>query len=118
MVVAHRRQLLEVYKTKVLVQAALAPHMEEGGSKALQESMNKYLEAALPYLQDKTKEEREESKAQLERWVRAGPMKIVPMMPTMSRGERALSAALTEKRAIKSALAERQRALEERRGAS
>lgn len=78
MIISNRRQLQEFYKTRVLVEAALAPHLKDSG-KALQDATRKYAASLMPYLAKMTTSVEKKHRRELESWVKHGPLVIRPL---------------------------------------
>jgi hypothetical protein len=76
-VISKRRQEQEFLRTRVLVEAALAPHLEGGGK--VSETFKDYANAMFPFLQGEKKKTVAMQKEALENWVSKGAMAVKPL---------------------------------------
>lgn len=97
-IMSQRRMLQELLRTKVLMEATLAPHAEEG-AKSLQKTMDRYMEAMMPHLKKVGVKTSESEKEVLDRWTNRGPLGVRPLS-TRPRGgnSRKITSALAKGR--------------------
>lgn len=78
MVLSKRRQEQELLRTKVLVEATLAPHVEKKGP-GLSEAFAEYADSMFPFLKKTKTDKNELQREALKHWTSKGPLKVVPL---------------------------------------
>lgn len=78
MVLAKRKQEQELLRTRVLVEAALAPHVEKKGG-GLSEAFSDYMDAMFPFLRGTRTAKEELARQALKQWTDRGPLRVKPL---------------------------------------
>ena len=78
MMIANRRQYQEFLKTRVIMDASLAPHIEKGIDR-LDESYQKYAKVMMPYLGKTRSTQTMDEQKQLDQWTNRGPLVVRPL---------------------------------------
>jgi hypothetical protein len=76
LVLSKRRQEQEFLKTRVLAEAALAPHLEKNN---LKETFDDYASAMFPYLKSEREKRDKITKQALEHWTSKKAFKVKPL---------------------------------------
>jgi len=76
MVITKRRQEAEFLKTRALIEAIQAPHVEKSN---LQEAFQDYSDSVFPYMQKMTTREEQDVKQALERWTSQVAFNVKPL---------------------------------------
>lgn len=106
---ANRRQYQEFLKTRVIMEASLAPHIE-GGKDRLSNAYEQYAKAMLPYLGKVRSTQSTEEQKTLQQWTNRGPLVVRPLWRAKEGAKGSWKSALARGR-------ERVRQLEEARRA-
>lgn len=91
LVLAKRRQEQEFLRTRVLIEATLAPHLEKS---TVSEAFGDYFDSMFPYLgSEKTVKTEDLQREALEHWVGKGPLTVKPIgMPADQKRSQVRSA--------------------------
>ena len=85
MLISKRRQEQELLKTRVLVEATLAPHFENK-SDMLTQTFKDYMDAMFPFFKKERGQKVEEEKVVLKEWSDKGPLKVEPLWNKDAQG--------------------------------
>lgn len=83
LVMSKRRQEQELLKTRLMVESALAPHVEKS---KVGETFDDYANAMFPFLKAERRKKEEKAKEILERWTGQGAMRVTPMPSRKASG--------------------------------
>lgn len=85
MILSKRRQEQELLRTRVLVEAMLAPHVEKKGS-TLSEAFGDYADTLFPFLRHKRTKSSEDAKKALKQWTDRHALRVKPIWNAMKDG--------------------------------
>jgi hypothetical protein len=78
LLIAKRRQEAQFFATKILMEAAIIPHVKDQGD-VLAKTYEAYRDAMFPFLAGETKRAAKSTKKQLEQWTKTGPLRVRPL---------------------------------------
>lgn len=90
LIISKRRQEQEFLKTRVLVEATLAPHLE--GESKVSETFKDYMDTMFPYLGEERDTKETLAKQALDHWVGKGPLRVRPLWQSAEKPRRIRSA--------------------------